>query len=394
MSPIAGPFVDRIGRKKSAILYCLLEMFINGLEQYPYLPGLIASRMIGGFTTNLLCQVFETWLDTEYRRRGLQKEKYEIIMRDSVIVSNLAAIFSGYLAHILAEAYGARGPFRGAVCCTGIALAVVSAVWTENYGSQDDDENKDMLGYFREAVAAFRSDASMLRVGIIQGLSAGSIQIFIFLWAPALRGLAQSVTSTTAGLDSQGEPAYGIIFGAFMAAGVLGGMIAPPIRRAVTQLLSSTNREMAGSSIEIVEVDGEELEVQPMAVEFLAALCYLVAAFMLAVPCLHTVDLSHSFSTCLAAFLVLELLIGVLLPCEGVIRSLYFPTAARASIMSFPRIIVNGVVSVGVASTNFVTYVNEVPNPSPFEIVYSSFPLFLVPLLLLECKLPLQPLQP
>jgi MFS family permease len=112
MSPVTGPLVDRIGRKRSAMLYCLLEMLINGLEQYPYLIGLVASRMIGGFTTNLLCQVFETWLDTEYRLRGLEKEKYEIIMRDSVIVSNLAAIFSGYLAHVLAESYGASGPFR------------------------------------------------------------------------------------------------------------------------------------------------------------------------------------------------------------------------------------------------------------------------------------------
>jgi hypothetical protein len=115
MSPVTGPLVDRIGRKKSAILYCLLEMLINGLEQYPYLIGLVASRMIGGFTTNLLCQVFETWLDTEYRLRGLEKEKYEIIMRDSVIVSNMAAILSGYLAHVLAEAYGAAGPFRCAI---------------------------------------------------------------------------------------------------------------------------------------------------------------------------------------------------------------------------------------------------------------------------------------
>ena len=92
-SPITGALVDKFGRKKSAILYCILEIAINRLEQYPMLAGLIFSRMVGGITTNLLSTVFDTWLDTEYRRRGIQKEGgYEIIMRDFVIASNLAAI--------------------------------------------------------------------------------------------------------------------------------------------------------------------------------------------------------------------------------------------------------------------------------------------------------------
>ena len=129
MSPITGPLVDKIGRKKSAILYCLLEIFINMLEQYPFLTGLIVSRMIGGFTTNLLSSVFETWLDTEYRRRGFQKEKYEIIMRDSVIVSNMAAICSGYLAHILADPIWCRRTLRRCsflhCCCLGSGMLCV-----------------------------------------------------------------------------------------------------------------------------------------------------------------------------------------------------------------------------------------------------------------------------
>jgi MFS transporter, MFS domain-containing protein family, molybdate-anion transporter len=383
MSPITGPMVDRIGRKKAAMLYCLLEMFINGLEQYPYLPGLIASRMIGGFTTNLLCQVFETWLDTEYRLRGLEKKKYEIIMRDSVIVSNLAAIFSGYLAHVLAEWYGATGPFRGAVCCTGMALSVVGTLWTENYGSQEGDEVKHMFEYFREAVAAFRADSRMLRVGAVQGLTAGSIQIFIFLWAPALRELSRTADASTAGLDSHGEPAYGLIFGAFMAAGVFGGVLAPLIRRAVSCVLSPI-ADSEDDSLEIVEVDGEEVEVRPMAVEFLAAFCYMVSALLLLVPFVFTGEAGDSFAVCLAAFLAFELLIGVFLPCEGVIRSLYFPATARASVMSLPRIIVNGAVSVGVASTNFIRYVGIVESSCIVVSLPQAISLVLVSLNSLE----------
>jgi len=356
MSPITGPLVDKIGRKKSAILYCLLEIFINMLEQYPILAGLIVSRMIGGFTTNLLSSVFETWLDTEYRQRGLQKEKYELIMRDSVIVSNMAAILSGYLAHVLAHRYGAVGPFEGAVSCTAVALVVVCFVWTENYGSDQDQaggEKKGMLGYFKEAVSAYREDYKMLRVGLLQGLTAGSIQIFVFLWAPTLRHFAQSAPKGMVGLDENGEPAYGLIFGAFMGAGVLGGCVAPRLRRLATKMLSPiVNEDVPEARI---EVDGEGcVPIRPMAVEVLSSACYLLSAVMLFVPYFCPLDSPLSFSYSFAALLVFEFLIGVFLPCEGVIRSLYFPVNARASVMTLPRIIVNVAVALGVVSTNYI----------------------------------------
>lgn len=324
-------------------------MFINWLEQYPILAGLIVSRMIGGITTNLLSSVFETWLDTEYRRRGFDKAKYEIVMRDSVVASNLAAIASGYLAHQLAERLGPVGPFQGAVACTAVAFAVVLAVWTENYGSSQAGP-KSTIDYLSEAVAAFRTDSRVLRVGIIQGLTMGSLQIFVFLWSPALRGLAKSSAEGAWGLDSHGEPAYGLIFGAFMAAGVLGGMCAPFVRKAVTLLLSP----LANCCNETVSVEGEG-EVRPMAVEFLAASCYFVCAGLLLTPCVVSSEGMFSFTVLLSALLIYEFMVGVYMPCEGVIRALYIPSDARCSMMTFPRIIVNVAVSLGVISTRYVS---------------------------------------
>ena len=133
-SPFTGAFVDKFGRKKAAMLYCLLEIVINYMEQYPILIGLVMSRVIGGITTNLLCSCFETWLVTEHRSRGFSEEKLEIILRDSGIVSNSAAILSGFLAHCLASALGPVGPFQGAMTTTFFALILVASLWTENYG--------------------------------------------------------------------------------------------------------------------------------------------------------------------------------------------------------------------------------------------------------------------
>ena len=353
MSPITGPLVDKIGRKKSAILYCCLEMLINYMEQHPYLWGLVLCRIIGGFTTNLLSSVFETWLDTEYRRRGFAKEKYEIIMRDSVIVSNVAAIFSGYLSHVLATRYGTVGPFEGAVTCTAVALAVVCFVWTENYGTSDG-HSESMIGYFKEAVTAFRSDNKMLTIGILQGLTTGSIHIFIFLWAPALRNFSRTAPRNTWGLDLEGEPAYGLIFCAFMAAGVAGGLAAPRLRKLISAVLSPIVDDAL--LVATVEIEGEgNVSIRPMAVEFLASFCYFFSALLLFVPWMCDNNSAMSFTFSLMALLLFEFMIGVFMPCEGVIRSLYFPTSARASIMTLPRIIVNAAVAVGVLSTNFIS---------------------------------------
>lgn len=348
-SPITGPLVDRIGRKKAALLYCVLEIGINMLEQYPMLAGLIVARMVGGITTNLLSSVFETWLDTEYRKRGFDAAKYEIIMRDSVVISNLAAIASGYLAHHLAERLGPVGPFEGAVTCTAVALVIVAAMWSENYGSAEPGV-KSTLQYLAGAVKTFKSDSRVLRVGIIQGLTCGSIQIFIFLWSPALRELARSAPKNALGLDVHGEPAYGLIFGAFMACGVIGGLSSSSVRGAVTRLLSP----LTHGPTNVVTIEGEG-EVRPMAVEFLAAACYLVCALLLLTPYILSTDGEFSFSIALGSFLLYEFVVGIYMPCEGVIRSLYIPSDSRCSLMTLPRMIVNIAVSIGVISTNYIS---------------------------------------
>jgi len=457
-TPITGPLIDKFGRKRSAMLYCILEMGINLLEQYPFLSGLLVSRMVGGITTNLLSSVFETWLDTEFRNQRnnsrpnastaaatntttttttttinddnitsstsvisewskvtiytddddededheveveveedtIAKNEYELIMRDSVVVSNLASIASGYLAHVLAEKNGPVGPFQGAVTCTGIALVAVSLLWTENYGvssassyekivEENDDSDgkcrerehlsdeqmkppssKSIKEYVMEAMTAFRSDSKILSIGIIQGLSAGSLQIFIFLWSPTLQkfssvsnindvdGQVSSFPFFGWAMDGSGEPAYGLIFGSFMAAGVTGGLCAPYFRQAISILFSPKN---GSSSLQTIRIEAEDINIRPMSLEFLVGVNYIISAILLLVPCILSTKSPESFSIALASFLTYEFLVGVTMPNEGVIRSIYLPSSGRATMMMVPRMIVNLAVSLGVLLTKYM----------------------------------------
>lgn len=439
-TPITGPLIDKVGRRRSALLYCALEIGINLLEQYPYVITLVICRMVGGITTNLLSSVFDAWLDTEYRLQGLDKDGYELILRDAVIVSNLAAIASGCLAHFLAECIGLVGPFQGAVSCTCLAFVVIWMLWSENFGSSVTDHNQQdflsmevphlnnegkddttltmqqqmhgsrtlrnsdstthllvekrrmsIVAYLLKAAQTFRSDTRVLRVGIIQGLTGGSIQIFIFLWSPTLQSFASSATSSMSScwFDSAKEPAYGLIFGAFMGCGVLGGLCSSFLRKYCSKILAPIvsiprsdnechNKEchrihlpkrtkpMCIGSFEVRSSGGcdtsgencrEALEVdfgdQPVAAEFLAFCCYLLSTFLLAIPCVVDSESPLAFGISLLAFLALEFLIGVAMPCEGVIRSLYMPADDRATMMAFPRMVVNLAVSLGVMLTTY-----------------------------------------
>lgn len=352
-SPFTGAFVDRFGRKKAAMLYCVLEIIINYMEQYPVLAGLVLSRVIGGITTNLLCSCFETWLITEHRKRGFEEQKLEVILRDSGIVSNSAAILSGFMAHFLASTLGPVGPFQGAVATTFVALILVASLWTENYGNCGVGVSS-IHGHVLCAYKAIREDSKISRIGLVQGLVEGSLQTFVFLWSPALRTFAAGAAFDTKGLDNNGEPAYGLIFGGFMASAVLGGVVAPMLRKAVSGALEQSK---IGKSKK-PPPDGEKAnsdDMDAVPVNILCSLSYAVSAMLLSVPCMLKSDSPYAFSVCLISFSIYEFVVGVYVPSEGMLRSIYMPTESMCSTINMLRVITNISVAIGVSSTTFVS---------------------------------------
>jgi len=404
-SPFMGPLVDKFGRRNSALAYCALEMFINALEQYKCITGLLVSRMIGGITTNLLCTVFESWVVTEHRRRGFQEQKLEIILRDSVIISNVLAIASGIIAELLVNSFGLTGPFKGAVCCTFLALTLVWAVWGENYGS-DNAEQQRLGQIMRAAVNTIISDSRICRLGIIQGLTQGALQTFIFLWCPALllfsreyvenqqEGPAIWQLVSSLAKTKKGEPAFGFIFGTYMAAGAIGGWMFPVVRHFFGMLfawiqggaivnITDVDQQLpllvndslhqisqSDSSADLNDISDESSvssttssshgnEEKSYAAETLAALCYAMCAGLLAIPAIVGLNPNlfvHKFEISLISFVLYEILVGIYLPCEGILRTKYMPNDSICSVMTMLRIIVNLAVAFGVFMTNVVTF--------------------------------------
>lgn len=73
-APFLGSLVDKFGRKRSCVVYCVLEIIINWLEHYNSFEILLLGRVMGGISTNLLFSAFESWMTTEHRKRGFPEE--------------------------------------------------------------------------------------------------------------------------------------------------------------------------------------------------------------------------------------------------------------------------------------------------------------------------------
>ncbi len=208
-----------------------------------------------------------------------------------------------------------------------------------------------------------------MRIGLIQGLSQGSLQTFVFLWSPALRKFAEHAPGDALGVDKDGQPAYGLIFGAFMACGVLGGFAEPVLHKAMTKFTSPPKNNLLES----------EGEIKPVAVDFLCTICYLLSALLFVVPVLVAKDSAYSFAICAGAFLVYEFLVGLYMPCEGVIRSIYMPNDSICSLMTMLRVVVNVAVALGVISTNYVSFTSAFAALSVMMVVAAILQISLVP---------------
>ncbi|KAL7581405.1 hypothetical protein ACA910_021992 [Epithemia clementina (nom. ined.)] len=323
-APFLGSFVDKFGRKRSCIVYCLLEIAINVLEGYDNFTILLLGRVMGGVSTNLLFSAFESWMTTEHRHLGFPEAWLARTYSQCSILNGATAILAGVVAQFLEDALGHIGPFHGAVALTALALMLILG-WKENYGEKQQGEHQQstVVHQFLEGWKTTIRDSRVWRIGLIQALSEGAMYTFVFMWVPTLLSL-----------DFPGGVPTGCVFSSLMMAITMGGLLFPPFQALMTSLLTSE----AGSS------------------ELCASVVYLVASAAMAIPVVLLVPgsevIRHRQEFVLVSFMVVEMCVGLFMPVAGTLRSKYVPDALQGGILNIFRLPLNAIVVSGTYATN------------------------------------------
>lgn len=321
-APFLGSLVDKFGRKRSCIVYCILEIIINWLEHYNSFEVLLLGRVLGGISTNLLFSAFESWMATEHRKKGFPEEWMARTYSECSIGNGATAILAGVFAQLLEDSLGHIGPFQGAIALTVLALILILR-WDENYGeaSRGGHENSSFSKQFTEGWKLVASDSKILRIGLIQALSEGGIYTFVFMWVPTLLSM-----------NPPGGVPTGCVFSALMMAITIGGIVFQPLEH----------------------LFGTKITTKAKASELSAVFAYVMAAMSMSVPalCLCCTEASICFEKVLLSFVIIEFCVGLSSPIAGMLRSKYVPDAYQGAIMNIFRLPLNAVVVSGTYATD------------------------------------------
>ncbi len=291
-APIAA---DRFGRKKLCVVFSIVYSFACFLKLSRAYGLLILGRVLDGLATSLLFSSFEAWYVQEHtEKHDFPKEWIGVTSTKASMWSSILAIVAGVVTNVIAEwmRFGPVAPYLLAVPCLAGSAAVVMLQWDENYAKQRPNFAKSCAQGFKEII----DEPKVCLLGIIQSFFESAMYIFIFLWTPVL---------------APGSPSYGITFSSFMVCITIGN--------ALYQLAKS--RSVPALTILTISV-GTAL-----------------MGYVLCVGATHPRVTNKSYA--FAAFLVIEVSVGMYFPAMNVVRNKVLPEVNRRSVLNWFQVPVN-----------------------------------------------------
>ncbi|KAI0021812.1 DUF791-domain-containing protein [Xylariomycetidae sp. FL0641] len=317
-SGVGGVFVgaaaDRYGRKLACMVFCLLYALSCFLTVVPALPALYAGRVLGGLSTSILFSVFDSWMVTNFRERKLVDDGCDLsrTYATTATVNSLTAIVSGVASEVVVRVTGSKkAPFLLSAALLWAALQMIWSHWIENYGSDDSKDApkggpKDASGSSDSpSVWTILKQPSILALVLASTMFEGSMYLFVFFWAPALKTAQKG----------SGELPYGVIFASFMASAMGASLI---FNIVMHRRIMSYSRLLVGvllfANFSFVKLTGPKTEV---------------ATFWL--------------------FCLFEACVGLYWPCTGYLKGRLVEDNARAKVYSIMRVPLNIFVVVAMA---------------------------------------------
>ena len=296
-SLLGGEYIDSVGRKKSCILYCILEIMVNILAHFSDTTILLIDHILSGMSTTLLFTAFQSWMIHEHRRLGFHERLLKYTTALVQITSAVAAIIACMATFLLTEQYGKTGPFRMSVLLSVAVAIYVYVYWVENCGYSS-------MKIIPAARTIFR-DRPLAWLCIVQAFVESTSYVWAFFCAEAL--------------DTKYKK---IVLASFMLSKLIGGYI--------FQILVVGKR-----------VSGRRLGVPAL---FLASISLAIVA--------HS---DQNFTTTIVGFLIFQMALGIYTSIQYSLQNELIPSDSLASIMTAMRVPGNIITAAGIWYSGRVT---------------------------------------
>ncbi|KDQ18716.1 hypothetical protein BOTBODRAFT_29092 [Botryobasidium botryosum FD-172 SS1] len=307
-APLVGVWADQYGRKRLCLYFCLSYIGACVCILFPILPVLVAGRVLGGVSTSILFSCFESWLVASSQSSGVAQSDLSSIMGRASLINGFVASAMGVVSNELVSFTGTyTSPFIASAGLLGLSYAMISGLWTENYGGGAGSKRVDIfqISRIKQAWHIVREDPSLLTLGLTQTCFEGSMYLFVFLWVPSMENVSGGASLP-----------LGYIFSSFMFSMMIGSLI--------YTIITSSARTKAPSDSPLV------LHAK------LSSLVCLTAGLALAAS--MSTDTAQ---TRFWAFCVFEACVGMYYPTQGMLRGSMISNDHRATLSSLFRVPLN-----------------------------------------------------
>lgn len=201
---------DRYGRKRLCITFTITYALSCVTKMFRPIIFLGAGRLLGGFATSILFSVFESWLVSSSKTKGMSTGELGEFLGRCTLVNGIVAATSGVFSDGIVSW---SGTFKSPFVASGVLLVaagmIISRTWAENYGGAHSDipdeampaqpikrsmdvlKSSELLStflfYFQSLLTSSRSssflfpDPSLIVVMFVMTCYETSMYLFVFL---------------------------------------------------------------------------------------------------------------------------------------------------------------------------------------------------------------------
>lgn len=300
--PAKDIITAKLGRRRTAVIFCALYIISCLLILIPKYPILILGRCIAGLTNSILFSTLESWCVHEHLENfDFPKEWLPITFSHVAFGSSMVAVVAGFLADIAARwlSFGPVAPFVLAVPVFIASIACLLVFWNENFSEKKEISQEAIKKSCGEGLKTILQNVDLFLVGAIQSLFESVLFVFVFIWTPAL--------------DVYRNISLGVAFASFMVCFLLGGIICDYLIAKVGYTMTRMLAVISAS----------------------ASAVFVIAAYIVWVSSVGDTFYRFKMLLCLQVF---EFLCGFYFPIMRVLREKVLPEEHRLSITNWFRV--------------------------------------------------------